>query len=167
MRDGTPVDLQIGIARDHHILQPKLLAALGALLKDAGFMVQTRVIDGGWPGQHEEIRQQFDLFIGRWQAKGLGRNLARLVGQGQSENLFNYQSTELERFFEQAQPSAVNRDENRWAYQVHEHLAEDRPLLFLWSTELRSAWRKEFRGPLRPSPFYYYTEFPRWGWFRP
>lgn len=165
-RESVPVELRIGISSADHNRQPELLAALSLALQGAGFTVSTQVVDGPWPRRNEDVASQFDLFIGRWHERTPGPQIQGLIGANGADNLFNHNDETVEALFRKRESAATQRDE-RWVYDVHAHLAESRPLLFLWSTELRSVWRKEFRGALRPSPFYYYTDFMHWSWLIP
>lgn len=168
MHAEVPITLRIGISEQDDARQPGLLNAVSETLQSAGFMVTTDVVAGAWPGRNEAIASQFDLFIGRWRERNPSPQIHHLLGADGADNLFGYTDPELEGLF--AERFALNPSRGsdvRWMYPAHARLAETRPLLFLWSTETQSVWRKEFRGNLKPSPFEYYADFMNWAWLRP
>jgi peptide/nickel transport system substrate-binding protein len=106
----------------------------------------------------------FDLLIGSW-SFGLVEDVSELFETREANrgalNLFGYSDPEVDSALE-AWRRARSLSEAQGAYhRLHARLAEDRPYLFLWKLDTRSAWRTAVRDNVI-APYWYYTDFDAW-----
>ena len=165
--DGEPVTLRIGMHAPLDLEARDLLNLVGNQLQAAGFSRRVfKVSDDDWstkalPGK---LKGEFDLLIGKW-SFGVVENVGPLFETRTSNrgalNLFNYSEPEVDRLV-RAWEDARTIGQAQEAYQaLHLHLAEQRPYLFLWKLDTKSAWRNEVTGAT-VSPYWYFTDFDGW-----
>jgi len=162
--DGeNPVVLRIGIAETDHAALPRGLAAIQRALTEAGFAVQSEVIDGAWPGSRADLADRFDLFIGQQYERWMMPRIERLYASDGLDNVFGIRDPQVDALLAQAQ-NAHRDTEQRDAYHaLHTHLAANHSTLFLWKRDTKSAWSHSLRN-LIIAPGYYYTDYNMARW---
>jgi peptide/nickel transport system substrate-binding protein len=166
--DGEPLTLRVGMHAPLDLEARDLLNLVGNQLQAAGFDRRVfKVSDDDWStaAVSGDLKGKYDLLIGKW-SFGVVENVGplfetRTATRG-AYNLFDYSDPEVDRLV-RSWEDARTIGQAQEAYQsLHARLAADRPYLFLWKLDTKSAWRNEVTGAT-VTPYWYFTDFDGWG----
>ena len=165
--EGAPITLRVGMLASLEVEAPDLLDQIGNQLGAAGFGLQlVKITAEEWNRRIVTGRaaDDYDLLIGKW-SFGLVEDVSPLFhtrsGQEGRQNLFNYSDPTTDRLLDMYGAAITDTEAQDANRQLHAHLAEELPYLYLWKLDTKSAWRTEVRGNII-SPFYYFTEVDSW-----
>jgi ABC-type transport system substrate-binding protein len=82
-------------------------------------------------------------------------------GQHPHLNLFNWSDPTTDRLLNEYRDAHGDTAAQDAYHALHEHLYSERPYLFLWHHNTKSAWRNEVRNNV-VAPYYYFQDFSGW-----
>ena len=164
--DEQAVSLRIGIQAGLDGEAQDILEQVGNQLAAAGFERSVhRISADDWnrravTGQLDD----FDLLIGKW-SFGTVEDVSPLFhtrrdGKGYL-NIFNYSDPEVDALLSKFEGASTDTGAQDAFHELHRTVAEQRPYLFLWTLDTRSAWRNEMHS-VTITPYHYFTAFDRW-----
>jgi ABC-type transport system substrate-binding protein len=164
---GASVDLRIGMHAGLDAEARDLLNQVGNQLQEAGFgRTVFRVSADDWNTRvlTGQFADQADLLIGKW-SFGSSENVNSLFetrrGDRGAYNIFGTSSGAVDGLLARFDAARTDREAADAYHALHALLAEERPYLFLWKLDTRSAWRNEVQNNVI-SPYWYFTEFDGW-----
>jgi peptide/nickel transport system substrate-binding protein len=166
--DGKPIELRIGMDAALNNEARDLLNQVGNQLQVAGFGRQVyKIPHDEWATEvvTGRMADRYDLLIGKW-SFGSVENVSDLFhtrdAQGRGErNLFDYSDPTVDALLTRHDQATTDTEAQDAYHELHAHLAEQLPYLFLWKLDTKSAWRSEVRHNTI-TPYYYFTEFDGW-----
>ncbi len=164
--DNKPITLKIGMNSALDAEAVDLLNQMGNQLAAAGFdRVVHEISEDEWrrlaiTGQLKD----YDMLVGKW-SFGVVEDVepmfhTRKSGKG-TLNLFDYSNPDTDQLFATAEAARTDTELRDAYHDLHAHLAQDLPYLYLWKLDTKSAWRNEVRGNVI-TPYYYFTEYEGW-----
>ncbi len=168
-RDGEDVELRLGveggIADDFN----DVLYGVVDAWEDAGFRVRVRSIRAAdWTGVVEagNASERYDLILGRWNLdrEEASLELFRRSDRTPAVNLFGWSSDRTEELIAAFYAESRGPAREALMQQLHRHLHEQRPYLFLWSMKTSSVFRRDRITGFRAAPYYFFSWFDRIAW---
>ena len=157
-----PVVLRIGQLASLDAETDDLLVVLRNQLQEAGFDTLTyQVTMDDWNNQTHRL-QSYDLIVTKRSTSGNVGPIFHTQGRGMGQlNTFGYSNPEVDSLLERFDRAGDEIDAIDAYHELHALLAKDRPALFLWTLDPRSAWSNWVMN-IVITPDYYFTEFDSW-----
>jgi peptide/nickel transport system substrate-binding protein len=136
-RGGRPFSFEL-ITNQGNEERKKVAEVVQAALKDVGVHVEIRVIE--WAAfLKEHIRKrQFDMMVMGW-GLGLDPDQYNIWHSSKTApedfNFISYANPEVDELLEKGRASCVQSERTRHYHRIHEILAEDQPLIFLYNAD--------------------------------
>ncbi len=165
--DGERISLRIGMHAPLDLEAKDLLNLVGNQLQVAGFGREVHKVSQDVWTTHAvtgALADEYDLLIGKW-SFGVVENVGpmfetRRGGRG-SLNIFGGSDPVVDRLVHDWE-AAVTIGQAQAAYHaLHVRLASEKPYIFLWKLDTKSAWRNEMKATTI-TPYWYFTEFDGW-----
>ena len=165
--NGAPIRLRVGMKASLDREAKDLLSQVENQLRRGGFDAEViEISDDEWSRRATSgTMDEYDLLIGKW-SFGVVEDVNTLFhtrgkdGRGR-QNIFNYSDTEADRMMRAFEAARTDTEAQDAYHDLHAHLAEELPYLFLWKLDTKSAWRTEVRNNTI-APYYYFTDFTDW-----
>ncbi|MBT3223602.1 MAG: hypothetical protein HN348_31410, partial [Proteobacteria bacterium] len=161
--NDQPIILKIGQLAVLDSETKDLLVILRNQFQEAGFDTLTYKVNmSDWTNQTHQL-QSYDLIVAKHSTSGNVGPIFHTPGRGDigQMNTFAYSNPKVDSLLEQFDRADDEIDAIDAYHELHTLLAEERPALFLWTLDPRSAWSNWVMNIII-TPDYYYTEFDTW-----
>jgi len=165
--DGQPVTLRLAMRSVLDSQAKDLATQVSNQLRVAGFEVDNlvKISEEDWNRRvlagHD---LGLDIIIGEW-SSGMVEDLdpifhTRSGGRG-DRTLMGYSSARTDQILDQFAQATTDAQARDAMHRLHAWLDQDKPYVFLWKLDARSAWRERVTGNTI-APYYYFTEVDGW-----
>jgi ABC-type transport system substrate-binding protein len=160
------ISLKVGMYAGLETEAPGFLEGVGNQLQEGGFAVDLHMIShADWTGKTLTGQMSdYDLVIG----KGLGNPPENVNSYFETRredaghhNIFHYSNPRVDALAAQFRQAKTDVEAQDTYHDLHALLAEERPFLFIWKLETKSAWRTSIDGDI-VIPYYYFSDFDGW-----
>ncbi|MCK6528754.1 ABC transporter substrate-binding protein [Myxococcota bacterium] len=135
--------------------------AIQGQLLEAGLKVQDPVLVEGSNWRTRVLQErQFDLVLSSWNF-GPGEDIRELFHSAGALNFTGWGDAYTDNLLDQTRRASDPAQQQAYYRDIHKHLAEAQPYVFLWTPTVNSALRREVRN-VYVQAFYYFTQFPKW-----
>lgn len=147
-KDGRPFKFEL-ITNQGNEERRKIAEIVQAALKDLGVKVEVRVIEWAVFLKEHIRKRRFDMMVMGW---GLGTDPDQYNIWHSSKtapedfNFVSYANPEVDELLEKGRASCVQSERVRYYHRIHEILAEDQPLIFLYNADALPVVSSRIRG---------------------
>ena len=153
VKDGKPFTFEL-LTNQGNDERKKIAEIIQASLRDLGIGVEIRILEWAALLKEHVKKRNFDAMILGW---GTGADPDQYVVWHSSQtgpdqlNHISYKNPEVDALLEAGRSSCVQADRTRFYHRLHEVLAEDQPLVFLYWRDVMPAVSARVFG-INPGP---------------
>jgi peptide/nickel transport system substrate-binding protein len=153
VKDGKPFTFEL-LTNQGNDERKKVAEIVQASLRDLGIGVDIRILEWAALLKEHVKKRNFDAMVLGW---GTGADPDQYVVWHSSQsgpddlNHISYKSAEVDALLEEGRGSCVQADRVRYYHRLHEVLAEDQPLIFLYWRDVMPAVSNRVFG-VQPGP---------------
>ncbi len=135
--------------------------AIQGQLLEAGIKIQDPVLVEGSNWRKRILQDKaYDLVLSSWNF-GPGEDIRELFHSQGALNFTGWSDQYTDNLLDQTRKVSDPAQQQAFYRDIHKHVAEAVPYVFLWSPRVNSALRREVRN-VYIQAFYYFTQFPQW-----
>ena len=163
VKDGRPFTFEV-LTNQGNDERKKIAEIIQASLREQGIGVEIRILEWAALLKEHIKKRQFDAIVLGW---GTGADPDQFVVWHSSQsgpddlNHISYANPEADALLEAGRSSCVQSERVRFYHRLHEVLAADQPLVFLYWSDALPAASKRLRG-LDPGPAGIKWNFEQW-----
>jgi peptide/nickel transport system substrate-binding protein len=163
VRDGKPFAFEV-LTNQGNDERKKVSEIIQASLREAGFKVDVRIVEWATLLKEHVRKRNFDALVLGW---GLGNDPDRSAMFHSSKtrpedlNVTSYANPEVDEYLQRGLTTCQQDDRARAYRRVHEILADDIPVLFLYHRQSLYAVSSRVRG-VKPAPTGILYNFNEW-----
>jgi peptide/nickel transport system substrate-binding protein len=153
MKDGKPFTFEL-LTNQGNDERKKIAEIVQASLRDLGIGVEIRILEWAALLKEHVKKRNFDAMVLGW---GTGADPDQYVVWHSSQsgpddlNHISYKNADVDKLLEEGRASCVQADRVRFYHRLHEVLAEDQPLVFLYWRDVMPAVSGRVFG-VQPGP---------------
>jgi peptide/nickel transport system substrate-binding protein len=163
LKNGKPFAFEI-LSNQGNDERKKVAEIIQAALRELGLKVDLRMVEWATLLKEHVRKRNFDVFVLGW---GLGRDpdMFNLFHSSKTRpedfNVASYDNPEVDRLLEKGRATCFQEERATYYHRVHELLAEDLPVIFLYHRDALPVVSSRVRG-VKPSPSGIMYNFHEW-----